>query len=101
MDGNLLNTQRPWQRSEFWGSYLDALCNFIIVMMYVVVLYVVYGALGLIALIVTLVAMGLLLIPLLMYNKTWSKEYDAMSNQRKRYIVNRHPDDERGVIIES
>ena len=84
MDGNLLNTQRPWQRSEFWGPYLDALCNFIIVMMYVVVLYAVYGALGPIALIVTLVAMGLLFIPLLMYNKTWSKEYDAMSNQRKR-----------------
>lgn len=96
-----MNTQRPWQRSEFWGSYLDALCNFIIVMMYVVVLYVMYGALGLIALIVTLVAMGLFLIPILMYNKTWSKEHEAMSNQRTRYIVNRHPDDEHGVIIES
>lgn len=96
-----MSTQRPWQRSDFWGSCLDALCNFILVMMFVVALYVVYDALGLMALIVTTVAMGLFLIPILMYNKTWSKEHEAMSNQRTRFIVKQHPDDEHGVIIES
>lgn len=67
-------------------------------LLFVVTLYVVHETLGTVALIVMTLAMSLFLIPVLMYNKTWTKEQDALRNQRKRKSS---PDDEHGVVIDS
>lgn len=101
MDGSRMSTRRPWQRSDFWAAWIDGLCNFIIMLLFVVTLYVVHETLGTVALIVMTLAMSLFLIPVLMYNKTWTKEQDALRNQRKRYTVKSSPDDEHGVVIDS